>query len=76
MTFTTTTAASSTNMNIEQLQKISKSSNDAGHYVVTAQRAGVVILAKRCSFLSPNSIVSFIILFIHHLETFVLIPPA
>jgi hypothetical protein len=38
--------------------------NEAGHYVVTAHRPGGTITSVKCSFLQPNSVVSFTLSFI------------
>jgi hypothetical protein len=34
------------------------STNEAGHYVVTAQQPGAVLQSVTCSFLAPGSVVS------------------
>jgi hypothetical protein len=34
------------------------STNEAGHYVVTAQPPGAVLHSVKCSFLAPGSVVS------------------
>ena len=55
-----TTALPPSNSMRTDIDSIHKHSED-GHYVVTAHRPGVVLLAKRCSFLGPDTIVSSII---------------